>query len=206
MAAREARILADQLAGHYKTLRQISSKVDGLYGGRVLAKRDVDVFYAGVFLDAVTHFERFLEQLFVGLIMDSIRHARAGVSAKMSVKSYSVCHEILAGDRPYVDWLPYDYTVKRANKFLHEGHPFSDLDARSIKRMQEVCAVRNVLAHRSRFAQRKFENSVLNGLALRAYERTAPGYLRMPLRSAPRQTFFDAYIIDLSHVAHRLTS
>lgn len=58
----------------------------------------------------------------------------------------------------YLDWLPYSYTLERAEALLVGAVPFSRLKYRSVERraLDELVTVRNAIAHPSGHAQARF--------------------------------------------------
>lgn len=155
-----------------------------------VTRHDASLFYEGIFLRTVTTFEGLLEDLFVGLLTGSVIPGR-NVRPRVTFKSHSVARKVVLGGRPYVDWLPYDHTEKRAEAFFRSGLPFCNLDKNDKKELGRIILIRNAVAHQSRAAIRRFESEVIGATPLLHTERTPAGYLRSIFRTAPTQTRYE---------------
>jgi hypothetical protein len=103
--------------------------MEDLFSKRIIAKRDLDSVYEALFLRAVTSFESFLEELFLGILEKRIRYKRTrSVSVKMSTKSRDALLEIVFQGDKYLNWLPFHHTEERAKRYLLDGRPFTDLN------------------------------------------------------------------------------
>src|SRR5258707_258985 len=91
-----------------------------------VTRRDVNLFYEGIYLRTVTSFEGLLEELFVGLLTGGITPA-PNVRPRVTFRSPAVARDVMLGGKAYVDWLPYGFTEKRAEAFFRAGQPFSRL-------------------------------------------------------------------------------
>lgn len=60
--------LAIQLANRFRQFERTRSKIDHLTAAGQLGQRDADRSYEGLFLMVHVTFERFLEELFIGLL------------------------------------------------------------------------------------------------------------------------------------------
>lgn len=204
--ARPASELADALVGHLGRTNVTRRRCERLFSEGRMKRDDIELVYQGLFLDAVCSFERFVEGLFVGLLCEHVAHPSRRVRTKVRFGAAAVCRQVLAGSRPFIDWLPFDRTQKLAERFLAEGLPFSEIAANDVGRLQNVSLIRNAVAHRSRHAIKVFENSVLGQVPLLAHERTPAGYLRSVYVSAPAQTRYEESVIVLAGVAKALVS
>jgi hypothetical protein len=166
--------LSDQLQTRFRMLECTRNKIESLYQANAIVARDLQSLYAGLFISVVTEFESFLEAQFVQYLTGRSRAAKPRVV--MSRKS--VAYDILRGERSYVDWLPFRYSIKRADRFFKDGHAFSFLDKSDVKILEDICLIRNALAHNSRYSKQKFEKDILGGMCLRPKERNPVGYLR----------------------------
>jgi hypothetical protein len=166
--------------------------------------RDARLFYEGIFLRTVTTFEGLIEDLFVGLLAGHI--ISGTVHPRVTVKSHAVARDVIFGGRPYVDWLPYNHTNKRAEAFFRGGFPFCNLTKSDIKDLERIVAIRNAVAHQSRASRRTFERHVIAGAALLPIERTPAGYLRSIFRTAPDQTRYEEIASTCTILARKLCS
>lgn len=189
----KAELLADtrtQLAGH----------------GR--EQEALDHFFESTFLDVVTRFEAFIEDLFydVALRTSNIYGAGpvpaiAGAAARVDLESSLLS---ASGDG-YLKWLPITNTEARARVLLRDGRPFSRLERRDNERalMTEVMKVRNAIAHRSGDAWQKFSSIAPGPAGNGQNQRTPAAFLRMTVGA---HTKYDAYCGGLGGIARALTA
>lgn len=143
--------------------------------GHELEVDALDHFYESTFLEVVTRFETFLEDLFYEVALGSSSMFRTGpVGAVQGVDSREDLEAALltSSNRNYLDWLPYRNTLERARVVLRDGRPFSRLERRGSESalLVEILKIRNAIAHRSGEAWSKFEN-------------LCPGHLPVPRRT-----------------------
>lgn len=96
----------------------------------------------------------------------------------VEVKSDAVAHAIVRGERSYVDWLPIDLTIKRANSFFSVGHAFGRLESSDKRKLQRLTLIRNAIAHDSAHAMRVFRKELVEGLGLPPAQHRPGGFLR----------------------------
>lgn len=169
-----------------------------------LVRRDIEQVYAGLYLDAITSFEHFIEHLFIGLIVQSIIPASLKIIPRITFKSYGVACDVVFGGKNYVDWLPYTYTEKRAKVFFRNGFPFTQLEKIDKNRLEQIMYIRNAIAHKSKYSLEKFEKEVIGSLPLNPRERTPTGFLRSIFRITPRQTRFENLVGDMAEISRKL--
>lgn len=105
---------------------------------------------------------------------------------------------------PYYDWLPYDRTSKRARHFFKDGYPFTVLNQDDTNKIDGFLAIRNVIAHKSTFAKKRFEEKVIGSTSLPPRERKVGGYLVGNLRSSPPQTRYENLIIEMATIFEKI--
>lgn len=201
-------ILADRLAKRFRKLESSRKKIELLAGNGYLSNTATSHVYDGLFLNAHVAFEGYLEDLFIGLLVDGkgLQSSRSDIVPRLVVRSFSVAREILIGPgRRYIDWLPYDQTIKRAKLHFRGGRPFADLGTDDVDHLLRCNTIRNAIAHRSRFSLNKFEKIVIAGLPLPSHERSPSGYLRGLFRISPAQTRYEIYIARLLNIAQKLS-
>jgi hypothetical protein len=161
------------------------------------APRDVrERLLEAVFLNAVTATEAFLERLFFKAVTGAIR--TGGVKPVIRFPSEAIAWQMVLPPRnSYLAWLPYRDASDRANAFLEEGLPFTLLDERSQlrSRLDQAMIVRNMVAHRSEYAQKKF-----TGLVSARYD-TAGEYLAA---MSGTERICEAFLQDFVRIANGL--
>ena len=166
--------LSQRLQTRYRMLECTRNKIESLYHMNSIVSRDLQSLYSGLFINIVTEFEGFLEAQFIHYLTGCSISAQP----RVVMTRKSVAYDILRGERSYVDWLPYGYSAKRADRFFKDGHAFSLLGKTDRRLLEDVCLIRNALAHNSPHARQRFEREILGGICLRSRERNPVGYLR----------------------------
>lgn len=179
--------------------------MERLYARSLVAKRNVEHIYGALFIGAFASFEGMLEDLFLKLLTGRVRVPRS-VRSKVTFRSDIVARGIVFGDHKYLDWTPYDRTLKRAERLFYGGRPFSKLDPNEIGRIKMLCAIRNAVAHQSAHARKQFDKEVISNLILTPRERTPTGFLRSLHSSTPDVTRYEQLIGDLTSIARNLAS
>jgi hypothetical protein len=178
MPQKHAQEIAESLRRSARTSQGYLGRLEKLHKANRLSQRDVTRAYEGAFLSYYTALERHLEQLFLGLLMSRI--VVSGRPARSLVRTGSdvTARRIVAGDRPYADWLPIDHTAKRAKKLLSGGRPFDRLSKVDTQVLEQMRIVRNAVAHKSSYATRRFHREFIEGNGIPPLQRTPAGYLR----------------------------
>lgn len=205
---RDSSILADIFGNKLKSLEKTRSKIVALQSRGLISRYAVSHFYEGLFLNSHVLFEVFVEDLFIGLLLNEhgFKSRREDVVPRVEVNSFKIARELVIGpSRTYVDWLPYDRTLKLAKIFFRGGRPFSDLTKPMAEHLQKCHLIRNVIAHKSRSSYRQFNDEVIGSLPLPPRERTPAGYLSSNFRISPAQTRYENFVISLLSIARYLS-
>jgi hypothetical protein len=163
--------------------------------------------YEALFISAHVSVETFLEDLFIGLLVQGhgVISSRADVVARVHVRLYKIARELIYGaGRNYVDWLPYERTINLAELFFRGGRPFNDLSPSQKDALFRGHTIRNAIAHQSRFSLGQFKRRVIGSTPLPPNERNPAGYLRGLFRTSPNQTRFSNLLAQLLLVARDL--
>lgn len=186
-----------------RTLDVSRRRVDDLVTQGVLSDRVAEQLYESLFLNAVTSFETYVEELFLALLLSRRRSGPA--VPRLAVKSYKVARQLVFGPgRKYADWLPFDQTIKRAHVFFRGGRPFAAVVKTDTDILSNALLIRNVIAHRSRHSQQRFRAEVLGSAPLPARERSPAGFLRGQLSAIPPVTRFESYLANILRIATQL--
>lgn len=200
----KAEALFRKFTGHFKYLEKTRKKSEQLFSKKIIVRRDIEIIYSGLFLDAVTSFEGFIEDLFLKLLVDDSIHPSSSVKAKFNFKNITNSRTVVYSGKNYIKWFPYDLTIKRAKIFFKSGKPFTNLDSNDKKGIKEVLYIRNALAHRSNYSIKVFKRNVTSGLPLTSREMTVTGFLRSLYASNPPQTRYEYYVFQLSYLGRKL--
>lgn len=183
--------LSKKLISHLNNMELTRSKSEILLSSGHLSNRDVNLIYSGLYIEAVTSFERFLEDLFICLISNQVIHLSKRVKVKTIFDSKNHAWYALHGERNFIDWFPYKHTSKRAKAFFYKGLPFTgldkyiniattaSLDKRIINFCEKLLIIRNVIAHKSNQSKKRFYSEIVSKTSgLRSKEKKPVGYLR----------------------------
>ena len=199
--------LANELVSHIRYIDQTRRKVETLFSQNLIVARDINFVYSGLFLELVTSFEKFIEDLFAGMLSNLLTHPSRNIRPRIIFNSPSVCRDIIRGDRNYVDWLPYDITIKRSTAFFRNGLPFTNLTIQEKAVLKKISWIRNAIAHKSNHSFSVFENNVIAGLPLTPIERTPIGYLRSIYINFPvSQRRFEEIASEIINISNTLVS
>jgi hypothetical protein len=183
-------------------------KVETLFHEGSIVKRDLDIAYSGLIINAVTAFENYLEKLFFSIVSGKSKLHR---DVKPIVKSIAKLSEkdirsLVVGDTRYINWLPYDLTEKRSLAYLVEGNPFRKLKGQPDKdSLNKIAKVRNAVAHSSPFSEEAFQKLISEN-TLPPRERTPIGYLRSVYRSSPTMIQFQSLTGEIVRMSNKLIS
>ena len=108
--------------GHFNNIEFTRKKMERLFDKKLIVRRDIEIIYTGLFIDSLTYFESFIEELFINLLINDSIHPSGAVKAKHKFNTTKICREIIYAGKRYVDWFPYEFTIKRAEIFLKNGN------------------------------------------------------------------------------------
>jgi len=213
MPPRASRTLGEALTRRYSALELTRKKVEQLLVDGQISLRAAEQMYEGLFLSVYTAFETFIEELFIGLLVDGtgLYCEATKVVPRVTVRSHAIARELVVGaGRNYAEWFPYDRTERRAELFFRVGRPFTDLRRPSITGALDVlnrgALIRHAIAHKSRHSLSRFERDVVRGVPLTPRERSPAGFLRGMAAAAPPQTRYAVYSTGVLLVARRLSA
>lgn len=199
--------LSHNLSKQYLSLNKTRLEIDSLRNQRLITKKAKDRMYESLFLNSQVLFESFLEDLFIGLLVDNKSLTQRNVTPRVKVKTHSMAREIIIGpEKLYLDWIPYERTIKRAKLFFREGRPFVSLSQQQKDLIHRCHIIRNAIAHKSDYSKQKFESNIIATTTLLPREKNPTGYLQKVFRISPPQTYFENLISQLSIIAHNLTT
>lgn len=202
--ARQSSELATSYARQVRMLDTLRQKQEALYDAEQLSRRDVEHIYEGLYLRCITSFEAFIEELFVSLLCGAVT-ARAEIRPRIEVRSRQVAREVITGRNTWVDWFPFDKTLKLAKAFFRGGRPFSSVSDGDRAFLNQTVWIRNAIAHRSRHALSVFDKQVVADLSLAPRDRKVAAFLRTTFTiSPPPQTRYEYYATELARIATEL--
>lgn len=204
--AKQVTVHFNNLVSHLNTLDKTRKKMESLLTKGIIARRDIEQVYEGLYMSSITALENWIENLFIGLLVGRLTHCSSSVIPRVSFKSDRVAREVIFSDRNYVDWLPYRYTEKRASAFFRNGLPFTCLSSSEQKKLETLSYIRNAIAHESVYSKKKFADEVIGSSPVTQQERTPAGYLRGIFRITPSQTRYENLINEMASIAKKFCS
>lgn len=190
--------------------QQIERSRRAIAGSSSLKRRDLDFAYQGLFLFGVRKFESFLEEQLIGLASGSLKWPQRKLNGKLhklrpilSGVSDATVRSLITGPNDYPKLLPFDACISLAERVLKGGVPFSLVAEPDKGRLTRCQAIRNLIAHDSAAAKKKFEKAVLAQHPLPVYRRNPAGYLSA--KFSQQQTYFETELSELLRIARLLT-
>lgn len=196
--------LVASFISHLNTLEKTRKKMEFLLSQSHIVPRDIEQVYKGLFLDIATSFERLIEELFFGLLTKKLSHSSSSVTPHDIFKSNYWARIIVLGNQNYLDWLPYDKTEKRAETFFKKGVPFTKLDSTDKSTLHKFYYIRNAIAHKSKYSNKKFIKEVIGSEPFIQRDKTPARFLRNIFRINPSQTRYENIVTDIVVIARKL--
>ncbi len=192
MSSKSASELSNRLQRHVGRAQSARVAADRARTAGILNERDVDYMYEATFLSVVSAFEGFLEDLFFCALLGRSEISQAGPA--VSFRSMTEARSVLLGEQRngYLDWLPFDRSMERADRYLRSGRPFSRLRRQAADRnlIRTSHMTRNLIAHDSDSARGKFEAHAGKG-------RSAAAYLRQSIGKSTRHQDLTANLLRI---------
>lgn len=202
--SRRPTYLSKEFAAKLAKLESTRVKVENLLPLGHLSDTDIEVVYAGLFLDAFTEFESLIESLFIGLFDGSLKSKGQPVTRLLRVSPKGAARTVVFGGKSYIDWLPVeDKTIPHAKRFLLDGKPFSLLSQSEKLELKNAHLLRNAIAHKSDAATQGFLRSI-SQQSLLPHEKSPAGYLRTNPQGIFGLTRFSITMQSLDAIAKKV--
>jgi hypothetical protein len=185
--------LSHRFGRQVSRLLSVRVSADNAFALGALRRSDIDHIYESTFLDLVSYFEVYLEDLFFSCVLG--RSALNDVQPLLTFSARTQAEAVTRGtDRVFSSWSKMKDVMPRAESFLKDGRPFSRLRGRDrdLDVLSSGLRIRNAIAHRSSSAREQFSRLQLVGLA--PSRRTPAGYLQQLVGTTSRhETLVNAY-------------
>ena len=171
---------------------QMVARLTTLRTRGVLSIAELELAAEAALLSLHTSFETFVRELYLECVTgDAAIH---GVRSRLRAGSIEDAQSLIAGDRPFVEWLPIEKTLERALLHLGAGQPFVRLWRRDrvMRHLDLMQVVRNRVAHSSEQALHKYQTKVAKGEA--AFARPGRWLLHTPASKTNLDLIADATI------------
>ena len=197
--------LATKFIGHLNYIDLTRVKMERYLQNNIIVLRDIEQIYSGLYLDAITSFERLIEDLFLGILVGNLNSRLPRVSPRINYSSHKMARIAVFGGKNYANWLPYSYTLNRARAFYRQrGLPFNALNNSDINIIDMVYYIRNAIAHKSHYSIKKFKEEVIGNINLNPREKKPAGFLRTMYRAFPPMTRYEYYIGEIKFMARKI--
>jgi len=188
-----AAALALRFERHVQRLQGVRNSAGDAFALGALRRSDLDHIYESTFLDTVSYFEIYVEELFITCVLD--KSGLVDVSPSIHVATRAHAGMLTSGsDRSHTSWSRMQEVMARAETLLQGGRPFSRLQNRrqDLAVLTSGLKVRNAIAHRSSSAREQFFKLPLSGLA--PGRKTPAGYLQQLVGLSSRhETLLNTY-------------
>ena len=203
MAKKRSIDLLDSFKQRLMSLEKMRKKQETLLQQKHINLKDIEQLYVALFIEAIVSFEAFIEELFFGLLTGKIKSTNHNVKTLVTFKNHTIAYAMVLRDRKYIDWLPYEYTIKIAKTFFKEGTPFTSiaLDSEEDKHIKKCLVIRNALVHQSVHSIKQFQDKILNGLHLMPRERKPKSFLRVEFSANPPTPYYEQLVTGLFNAA-----
>lgn len=202
-STKPASSVADGFAARLRGLERARARMERLHAESTVTTRDLEHMYGAIFLAAVALFEASIEDLFLKLLTGRVRLPNP-VRPRASFRSDAAARTVVFSGHKYLDWTPYDRTLKRAEVLFYDGRPFTGLTNVEQHTIKRACIIRNAIAHRSAHAATQFRKGIVEQLTLAPRERTPTGFLRSLHSTAPDVTRYEQIVGDLLSISRKL--
>jgi hypothetical protein len=202
------RALAATLQKRLTRYDRARERMEALNTKGKLSQRDLEAAFAGLFIGSITSFEVFLQALFEKTVLGRAHFApRRAVRSRLTIGDAGTLGELLLVEtnRKYVDWLPIQNTLKRAEVFLVGGRPFSDITEKDKGALSNFMTIRNALAHMSDNALKKFITEIAIPAQLPPRLRTPAAYLTSRISPPTGLTRLAVIIRELNAIGRTIT-
>ncbi|RWE64078.1 hypothetical protein [Mesorhizobium sp.] len=175
----------------------------GRPGPATLSKHQMVLMTESVFIKAFSHYELFLEELFILYTRNKPTRGGTRVPSFILPKDGEHAREILKSGMQFLEWNSPDIIIRRCEVYLHDGDPIKRSVTTHSARLQRMKAIRNAIAHRSAEAAQKYNNVVRSELRAAPLQPLLPGeFLLSTDPSAPASYFLVSYLNIFRSVAN----
>lgn len=159
---------------------------------RNLGRRTVYLIMELAFLRIFLAWEDFLEQSFVRYMCGGMTASGFRPQLYVHPPSLEHAHDILRGQRPFVEWSNGGDVLQRARLFFKNGYPYDPAIAGALEELDDMRILRNGIAHRSTTAIKAFEDLARKLLGHRP-RGLVPGLLLASVHSRSGHTYLRHY-------------
>lgn len=181
------------------------NRIESLYTAKQIKKNDLRQIYMGLYINSVVAFERFLENVFITLLVGGNKSKK--IVPKIIFKDYETCFEVLCnGKNKYIDWLPYNKTSDRSLIYFKDGLPFSKISSIEKKNLELLSKIRNFFAHGSATSKNIYIRHLKETMSSIPPSYSDPVVYLRDFYSYPKQTYYEQIFSNVLNTAKNFVS
>jgi len=175
----------------------------GRPGPATLSKSQMILMTESIFTKAFSHYELFLEELFILYTREKLTIGGKRVGSYIFPRDAAHARDMLKSSMPFLEWNSPDNVIRRCETYLAEGNPIKLSITTHSSRLQTMRVIRNAIAHRSSEAATKYNNIVRSELRASPLRILEPGeFLLMADPNNAPSYFLITYLEILRNVAN----
>lgn len=175
----------------------------GRPGPATLSKSQMILMTESIFTKAFSHYEMFLEELFILYTRSKSTINGKRVYSYIAPRDGKHARDMLKSNMPFLEWNSPDNIIKRCETYLKDGDPIKLSITTHSARLQTMRSIRNAIAHRSSEATVKYNNVVRAEMRASPLHPLQPGeFLLMVDPVNPPAYFLLSYLDILRNVAN----
>lgn len=157
------------------------------------------------FLQMYKAWEALQEECTIAFLSGRLRADGRIVACGTRTKDEHVARTLLYQDRDYVLWTNVDEVVRRWIRIFGDPNVLVAAIRPATTELKQMATIRNVIAHSSVLAKRKFYDLIRGQIGGRPSINRAAGFLSSSYPPDPTRTFFDRYADVLELVGNGVT-
>ena len=169
----------------------------GRPGPATLSKSQMILMTESIFTKAFSHYELFLEELFILYTRSKLTMRGKRVESYIVPRDGNHARDMLKSSMPFLEWNSPDNIIRRCETYLKDGDPIKLSITTHSTRLQTMRVVRNAIAHRSTEASIRYNNIVRAELRASPLQQLQPGEFLLMADPANRPSYFLVTYLDV---------
>lgn len=185
-----------KFVGRINNINSTRKKCEKLYEKHFINRDDIYLYYSGLYIEMITSVELYIERIFINLLCQNYVLRSSKCKPKLLVKSNRQARDIVLAGNKYIDWLPYDKTLKLADIYFQKGRPFSLVSKQDVRFLDFALCVRHSIAHKSKHSEKRLKQELEQRFVyLTDKEKHSIPFLRSMYSHSPATTYYE-YIMS----------
>lgn len=189
-------------------IEKVRANYTSLHSSKSMKPTEFSYAYQGLYLILIRKFENYLEDSFFHYASGGSCPPRIinGSTRRIKILTKETRREnlrsLLLGDKKFLDFLPFELTEKCAKVVFDAGFPFTILPRPDKEVIQRCLAIRNLIAHDSIEAKKRFRTLAIVDQSLSGRNKNVMGYLTFPVSTV--SIMFTVDISELIRIARAI--